>query len=102
MTFHAPHFGVPAFDPVLADAWRESALTVERSIRMIRQHLDTIEHRDDRLPSGTLLHSRAYVAQCRKLLPWHLSLYLAALRQVTEAEIKMGHIGMPFAKSGNA
>jgi hypothetical protein len=99
MTFHAPSFGVPAFDPVLADAWRESALTVERSIRMIRQHLDTIEHADDRLRCGELLHSRAYVATCRKLLPWHLSVYLAALRQVTEAEIKMGHIGMPFAKS---
>ena len=102
MTFHAPRFGVPAFDPVLADAWRESALTVERSIRMIRQHLDTIEHRDDRLRCGELLHSRAYVAQCRKLLPWHLSVYLAALRQVTEAEIKMAALGMPFAGSSDA
>jgi hypothetical protein len=102
MTFHAPHFGVPAFDPILADAWRESALTVERSIRMIRQHLDTIEHRDDRLRCGELVHSRAYVGQARKLLRWHLSIYLAALRQVTEAEIKMGHIGMPFASSSDA
>ena len=102
MTFHAPHFGVPAFDPILADAWRESALTVERSIRMIRQHLDTIEHADDRLRCGELVHSRGYVRQARKLLRWHLSRYLAALRQVTEAEIKMGQIGMPFAKSSDA
>ena len=90
------------FDPRLADAWRFNALKVEECLLFIRQHQRTIDERDETLCTGTLIHSPANVEQAEKLLPWRLSLYLEAVRSVTECEIKMTAIGMPFAQSSYA
>lgn len=92
---------IPAnvFDARLADAWRHNALNVEHCLDFIAQHQRTIAERRERLPSGRLVHSVRDVMRARKMLPWRLSLYLASVRAVSEAEAEMIAIGMPFARS---
>ena len=90
------------FDPILANAWRCNALKVEECLLFIGQYQRTIDERHEELFPGTLVHSPANVERAEKLLPWRLSLYLEAVRSVTECEIKMTAIGMPFAQSSYA
>jgi hypothetical protein len=87
------------FDGRLADAWRGNAVTVEHCLRFIAQHQKTIAERHERLSTGTLVHKPTDVERAEKLLPWRLSLYLEAVRAVSEYEAKMIQIGMPFARS---
>lgn len=101
MNAYAPVAARAAFDARLGDAWRQSARKVDHNILFIRQHLRVIAERKDRLPTGTLVHSRRYVWQCRGELVRCLQNYREAVRTVTECEARMEAIGMPFAKSSD-
>lgn len=91
-----------AFRPNLANQWRYSAVEVAECIRFIRQHLETIEQRNERLSSGVRRHRAAYVTFARKALALRLRMYLDAVRRVSEAEDEMRRIGMAFAPSSDA
>lgn len=89
------------FDPHLANAWRINCQEVAESIRFVKQYRKTIDERNERLSSGHLVHSPAYVENCEKLLPWRLSLYLEHVRAVSECERRMDMIGMAYALSSD-
>ena len=76
-------------------------MTVEDSIRFIRQHSRTLAEAGARLSSGEPLHGEAYLAGLRANMPWRLARYLEALRAVSEAEAEMTALGIPFAKSSD-
>lgn len=96
------HFPAPStFDPCLADAWRINSQEIVESIRFVKQYRRTIDERDKRLACGVLVHSRAHVEHCEKLLPWRLSLYLEQVRAISEAEQRMDEIGMAYALSSD-
>jgi hypothetical protein len=84
-------------DERLADAWRHNAAKVDECLIYIRQHQRVIAQRDDKLSTGTPVHSAAYVAQCERLLALRLATYLKAVRNVSECEVQMAAIGMQFA-----
>jgi hypothetical protein len=86
-----------AFDPILADAWRYNTAKVGECLIFIKQHRRVIAERDDKLCTGTPVHSAAYVAQCERLLSLRLATYLKAVRNVSECEVQMAAIGMQFA-----
>ena len=81
--------GYRTFDPYLADAWRGNLRAIEDHLLFIRQHTQTIERRNERLPSGKLVNRRKYVAFARSMLAHRLPLYLMAVRRVTEDQEPM-------------
>ncbi|AZO11199.1 hypothetical protein EJ074_20480 [Mesorhizobium sp. M3A.F.Ca.ET.080.04.2.1] len=91
-----------AYDSRIADAWRISSQDVGEAIRFVRQSLKVIAETDEMLTPTVRLHSAAFVDQCRKRLPWELSLYLEHVRRVSECEAEMEARGMPFARSSHA
>lgn len=62
-------------------------------IRFIRQYLKVVAEKDERLSTGTLVHSRAYVEACAGWLPQTVTRYLRHLRQITECELAMTAAG---------
>ncbi len=48
------------------------------------------------------VHHPDYVEQCRKRLPWQLSLYLEHVKTISNCEAEMEARGMAFAKSSDA
>lgn len=86
----------------LATAWRHSLLSVEEHLLFIKQHRKTIAERNERLACGVPVHRPAYVAHCRRCLAIRLPDYLAAVRRVTEYELEMDRLGIPYAKSSYA
>src|SRR5688572_26830620 len=83
-------------DNRLADAWRYNAAKVDECLIYIKQHRRVIDERNDKLCTGTPVHSAAYVAQSERLLSVRLAAYLKAVRTVSECEVLMTAIGMPF------
>jgi hypothetical protein len=92
----------PAFDGQISNAWRVASQEVADNIRFVRQYRKVIAEAGERLSTGKLLHSAAYVDQCAKRLPWQLSIYLGHVRTISECEAKMDAIGMAYAKSSDA
>jgi hypothetical protein len=86
----------------LAGAWRMASQDIADDIRFIRQYLKVIAEKDERLSSGTLVHSRAYVEACAGWLPRTVARYLRNLRQITECELAMSAAGICFALSSYA
>ncbi|MGX5805342.1 hypothetical protein ACWGS9_29510 [Bradyrhizobium sp. Arg314] len=66
---------VNAYDERIASAWRISSQEVGEAIRFVRQSVKVIAEADGMLTPTIRLHRPAYVEQCRKRLPWELSLY---------------------------
>lgn len=97
----ATQFAPAAYDAGLGDAWAGNCRSVVEAIRFCRQYAKVISERDERLSTGRLVHSEAYIAQCERLLPWQLSVYLGHVRAVSEAEAKMDAIGMAYAISSD-
>jgi hypothetical protein len=60
-----------------------------------------VEEKDARLSNGMLVHSPAYVEQARRHIDRYCVRYLRALRTVSEAEIEMDFLGMPYARSSD-
>jgi hypothetical protein len=96
------HASPTTFSPTLADSWRIASQDVVEAIRFCRQYRRVINERDERLVSGHLIHSRAYVAACRRWLPDTERRYLECVRTVSLAEAEMTAIGMAFAKASDA
>jgi hypothetical protein len=94
--------GARPFDTGLSDQWRYSLSDVRECLMFIRQHVETIDRRNERLSSGQLVNRRSYVTQARRQLALRLRMYLAAVRRVSEAEAAMTRIGMAFAVSSDA
>jgi len=86
----------------LAGVWRMASQDVADDIRFIRQYLKVIAEKEERLSSGTLVHSRAYVEACAGWLPQTVARYLRNLRQITECEVAMTAAGIGFALSSYA
>ena len=86
----------------LAGAWRMACQDVADDIRFIRQYLKVIAEKDERLSTGTLVHSRAYVEACANWLPDTLARYLRRVRLITECELAMTAAGIRFALSSDA
>ncbi|TGT36195.1 hypothetical protein [Mesorhizobium sp. M8A.F.Ca.ET.165.01.1.1] len=86
----------------LATAWRYSLREVADHLLFIRQHLATIAQRDEMLTATIRRHSPKFVGYARQQLAYRLPLYLAAVRRVTEYEIKMDLHGVAYARSSDA
>lgn len=86
----------------LADAWRYSLRSVADHIFYINQHRKTISEAGQRLPTGTLVHSRKYVRYAQRRLAERLPLYLKAVRRVSEYEAQMDAAGIRYARSSDA
>lgn len=86
----------------VAGAWRMASQDIADDIRFIRQYLKVIAEKDERLSTGTLVHSRAYVEACADWLPQTVARYLRHLRQITECELVMTEAGIRFALSSYA
>jgi len=86
----------------VAGAWRMASQDIADDIRFIRQYLKVIAEKDERLSTGTLVHSRAYVEACAGWLPQTVARYLRHLRQITECELVMTEAGIRFALSSYA
>jgi len=86
----------------LAGAWRMASQDIAEDIRFIRQYLKVIAEKDERLSTGTLVHSRAYVEACAGWLPQTVARYLRNLRAITECELAMSAAGVRFALSSDA
>lgn len=86
----------------LAGVWRMASQDIADDIRFIRQYLKVIAEKEERLSSGTLVHSRAYVEACAGWLPQTVARYLRNLRQITECELAMTAAGIGFALSSYA
>ncbi|ESZ38190.1 hypothetical protein X732_19755 [Mesorhizobium sp. L2C066B000] len=86
----------------LAGAWRMASQDIADDIRFIRQYLKVVAEKDERLSTGTLVHSRAYVEACAGWLPQTVTRYLRHLRQITECELAMTAAGIRFALSSYA
>ena len=71
-------------------------------IRFIRQYRKVIAEKDERLSSGILVHSRAYVEACTGWLHETVARYLRNLRRITECELAMTAAGIRFALSSYA
>ncbi|RWK12165.1 hypothetical protein [Mesorhizobium sp.] len=91
-----------AYSPRIADAWRISSQEVGEAIRVVRQSLKVITEADEMLLPNVPVHRPAFVEQCRKRLPWELSLYLEHVRRISETEAEMEARGMAFARSSYA
>ncbi|CAN7662105.1 hypothetical protein [Mesorhizobium sp. LjNodule214] len=86
----------------LAGAWRMASQDIAEDIRFIRQYLKVIAGKEERLSTGTLVHSRAYVEACAGWLPQTVARYLRNLRAITECELAMTAAGIRFALSSDA
>jgi hypothetical protein len=86
----------------LAGAWRIASQDIAEDIRFIRQYLKVIAEKEERLSTGVLVHSRAYVEACASWLPETVARYLRTLRQITECELAMTAAGIRFALSSDA
>ena len=86
----------------LAGAWRMASQDIAEDIRFIRQYLKVIAEKEERLSTGTLVHSRAYVEACAGWLPRTVARYLANLRLISECELAMAAAGIRFALSSYA
>src|SRR4029079_18873331 len=86
----------------VAGAWRMASQDIADDIRFIRQYLKVIAEKDERLSTGALVHSRAYVEACAGWLPQTVARYLRHLRQITECELAMAAAGIRFALSSYA
>lgn len=86
----------------LGTAWRYSLREVADHLLFIKQHLTTIAQRDEMLTATIRRHSPKYVGYARQQLANRLPLYLAAVRRVSEYEIKMDLHGVAYARSSNA
>jgi len=86
----------------LAGAWRMASQDIAEDIRFIRQYLKVIAEKEERLSTGTLVHSRAYVEACAGWLPQTVARYLRNLRAITECELAMTAAGIRFALSSDA
>ena len=86
----------------LAGVWRMASQDIADDIRFIRQYLKVIAEKEERLSSGTLVHSRAYVEACAGWLPQTVARYLRNLRHISECELAMTAAGIGFALSSYA
>ena len=86
----------------LAGAWRTASQDIADDIRFIGQYLKVIAEKDQRLSTGTLVHSRTYVEACAGWLPQTVARYLRHLRRITECELAMTEAGVRFALSSYA
>ena len=77
--FHAVQPAVSVFDDKLAHQWRYGAASVDECLIFIKQDL-----RLGRAPSA-----------------YRMKRYREALRAVSEAEIEMDFLGMPYARSSD-
>lgn len=92
---------VPASETI-GDAWRHSLSGLREDIRFIGVYRKVLAEKDARLSSGRLVHSPAYVEQCRRDLDATCKRYLARVRRVTECEAQMTAMGIAFAASSDA
>lgn len=91
-----------AHDERIGEAWRISSQEVGEAIRFVRQSLKVIAEADEMLTPTVPIHRPAFVEQCRKRLPWELSLYLEHVKTISNCEAEMEARGMRFARSSDA
>lgn len=74
----------------LLDARRSCGPVIADCIYFINQHRKTISERGQRLATGTLIHSEAYVRQCERRLAERLVEYREHLRAASELDVELG------------
>lgn len=74
----------------IVDARRSYGPVINDCIYFINQHRKTISERGQRLATGTLVHSEAYVRQCERRLAERLVEYRETLRSLSELDVELG------------
>lgn len=73
----------------LLDARRSCGPVINDCILFINQHRKTISDRGQRLATGTLIHSEAYVRQCERRLAERLDQYREYLRLASDLDAEL-------------